>query len=378
MSQHRIHHFLKLMHDSGASDLHLSVGRPPNFRQHGTLEPIRYRTISPADFVELVRPIAPGRIWDEFQDSGDADFAHEVEGLARFRVNLSRQHRGASAVFRIIPTRLLTIEQLGLPSMLRKAAYLRSGLFLVTGPTGSGKSTTLAAIIHEVNLERPLHFITIEDPIEFVHENAKCLMSQREVGTHADSFEIALRAAIREDPDAVLVGEMRDRETIRLALDAAELGVLVFATLHTNSAARTVDRIVSVFPTEEQDGIRGSLAAVIKGVVSQQLVSRKAGGRTAAVEILLHTPALSALIREGKAHQIGGLIQTGRSMGMVSMEDALRTLVESEEVEPMAALEKAGDKEAFANWLRSRVHAAAPQAARPSARATQRPTQRPT
>ena len=354
MAVHRIDRFLKLMNDRGASDLHLSVGRPPIFRMHGGLEPIRYRTIGDNDWISLIKPIAPPSLWDRWETTGDVDFAYEVDGLARFRVNLSSQNRGAAAVFRIIPTRLLMIDQLGLPKQLHRVTKLVSGLFLVTGPTGSGKSTTLSSIIHEINVARPLHFITIEDPIEFVHTNQRCLMSQREVGTHSESFDVALRAAIREDPDAILVGEMRDLETVSLALDAAELGVLVFATLHTNSAARTVDRVISVFPADRQDGARGTLAAVIKGVVSQQLVPRTSGGRAAAVEILFHTPALSSLIREGKSHQITGLIQTGRSEGMVAMDDALRDLVERDVVEPAAALEKAIDKDIFAGWMLER------------------------
>lgn len=362
MNSRRIDRFLKLMNDRGASDLHMSVGRPPIFRLQGRLDPIRYRTIDDNDFVSFLKPITPPKLWRQFEESGDADFAYEVDDLARFRVNLSRQHRGRAAVFRMIPTKVLTLDVLGLPRQLHRVAKLRSGLFLVTGPTGSGKSTTLAGIIHEINRARPLHFITIEDPIEFVHSNQKCLMSQREVGTHSQSFDVALNAAIREDPDAILVGEMRDLETIRLALSAAELGVLVFATLHTNSAARTMDRIISVFPADEQDGARYTLAAVIKGVVSQQLLRRKTGGRAAAVEILFHTPALSSLIREGKTHQITGLIQTGRGVGMLSMDDALKALVEQGEVEQLDALDKAIDKDTFRKWLGSYMGTIPPEA----------------
>ncbi len=351
---HRIDRFLKLMNDRGASDLHLAVGRPPIFRMHGGLEPIRYRTIAEPDWHTLIKPIVPPSLWAKWESTGDIDFAYEVADLARFRVNLGRQHRGATAVFRIIPTKLLTIDQLGLPKQLHRVTRLVSGLFLVTGPTGSGKSTTLSAIIHEINVRRPLHFVTIEDPIEFVHPNAKSLMSQREIGTHSESFDVALRAAIREDPDAILVGEMRDLDTVRLALDAAELGVLVFATLHTNSAARTVDRIISTFPADQQAGARGTMAAVLKGVVSQQLIPKASGGRAAAVEILFHTPALSSLIREGKTHQITGLISTGKSLGMIAMDDALKSLVEQDLVTPQAALEKAIDKDIFHTWLLER------------------------
>jgi twitching motility protein PilT len=350
----RVDRFLRLMTDRGASDLHLSVGRPPMLRSSGRLEPVRYRTIDEADFTDLLSAVTPEDQWARYTESGDADFAYEVEGLARFRVNLSRQQRGGCAVFRIIPARIMSFELLGLPSALRRVTSLRSGLFLVTGPTGSGKSTTLAAIIREIHLARPLHFVTLEDPIEFVYERGAGLMSQREIGRHSESFEIALRAAIREDPDAILVGELRDAETIRLALEAAELGVLVFGTLHTNSAARTVDRILGVFPADQQDGARNTLAAVLRGVVAQQLVPRIGGGRVAAIEILFHLPALSSLIREGKTHQIPGLIQVGRKIGMVGMDDALKTLIERGQITPAAAIDKAIDKDALRTWLSGR------------------------
>jgi twitching motility protein PilT len=243
----KIDRFLRLMNDRSASDFHLTVGRPPMVRASGTMETIRYRMISEADFTELVQPVTPPSLWEAFVATGDVDYSYEIPGLSRYRVNLFRQQRGAGAVFRVIPTKIMTLEQLGLPDQVRRIASIRSGLVLVTGPTGSGKSTTLAAIIDLINETRSLHIITIEDPIEFVHPNKKCLIHQREIGTHAKSFAEALKAAGREDPDLILVGEMRDLDTIAMALSAAERGTLVFGTLHTNNAAKTMDRIISVF-----------------------------------------------------------------------------------------------------------------------------------
>jgi twitching motility protein PilT len=352
--QNRIDRFLKLMNDRGASDLHLSAGRPPIFRLSGRMEPIRYRTLDDDDFRGLIEPIAPPHLWTEFLARGDMDFAYEVPGLSRFRVNLFKQERGMGAVFRIIPTKLMTVAQLGLPDAIKKIVALRSGLVLVTGPTGSGKSTTLSAIINEMNATRKMHFVTIEDPIEFVHPNKLSLMTQREVGPHSRSFSTALRAAVREDPDAVLVGEMRDLETISMALSAAETGVLVFGTLHTNSAAKTLDRIINVFPADKQAGVRGTLASVTKAVVAQQLLRKKGGGRAAAVEILFSSPAMASMLRDGKTHQIGGLIKLGKKEGMVTMDDALRKLADADVIEPHAALEKAIDKDEMRKWLRER------------------------
>ncbi len=350
----RIDRFLKLMNDRGASDLHLSVGRPPIFRLSGRMDPIRYRILDDNDLTGLLQPITPPHLWAQYMKEGDTDFAYEVPGVARFRVNLYRQHRGMGGVFRIIPTKLMTIDQLGLPASVRKLTQLQGGLVLVTGPTGSGKSTTLSAIIHEMNMTRAMHFITIEDPIEFVHPNRKSLVSQREVGPHSKSFSSALRAAVREDPDCVLVGEMRDLETIEMALKAAETGLLVFGTLHTNSAAKTIDRIINVFPVEQQDGVRGVLAGVLKGILAQQLLRRIGGGRAAALEVLFGTSALSSLVREGKTHLIPGLITQGRSQGMLSMDESLRSLVVGGVIEPSAALEKALDKDEMRKWLLER------------------------
>jgi len=347
----KIDRFLKLMNDRGASDFHLTVGRPPMFRASGSMEPIRYRLLSENDFTEMLRPVTPARLWDEFVRTGDVDFSYEIPGVARYRVNLFRQQRGAGAVFRVIPTKIMTIDQLGLPDQVRHLAEMRSGLVLVTGPTGSGKSTTLAAIIDLINESRSLHIITIEDPIEFVHPNKKCLIHQREIGTHATSFAEALKAAGREDPDLILVGEMRDLETIQMALSAAERGTLVFGTLHTNNAAKTMDRIISVFPAGEQDGIRNVLGETIRAVVAQQLMPRIGGGRVAALEILFASPAVGNMIREGKTSQITSAIQTGSREGMIDMDSSIRKLFDEEKITARAAYDKAIDKEQFKNAL---------------------------
>ena len=347
-----IDRFLKLMKDRGASDLHLSVGRPPIFRASGRIEPIRFRVLDDTYYQELIRPITPPHLWREFAEGGDADFAYEVPGVARFRVNLFKQERGMGAVFRIIPTKILTLDQLGMPPAVRKIVGMQSGLVLVTGPTGSGKSTTLAGIIHEMNVTRAMHFVTIEDPIEFVHDNRMSLVSQREVGAHSKGFAPALRSAVREDPDCVLVGEMRDLETISMALAAAETGLLVFGTLHTNSASKTMDRVINVFPTNQQEGVRAVLAGVIKGILAQQLLRKKGGGRVAAIEVLFGTPAISSLIREGKTHQISGAIRQGKTLGMIAMDDSLKDLVRRDIIEPHAALEKALDKDEMRKWLK--------------------------
>jgi twitching motility protein PilT len=343
----KIDRFLRLMHDRGASDFHLTVGRPPMVRASGAIETIRYRMISEIDFAELLEPVTPSALWSSFVDGGDADFSYEIPGVSRYRVNLFRQQRGAGAVFRVIPTKIMTIEQLGLPEQVRRVANLRSGLVLVTGPTGSGKSTTLAAIIDQINESRSLHIITIEDPIEFVHPNKKCLIHQREIGTHAKSFAEALKAAGREDPDLILVGEMRDLDTISMALSAAERGTLVFGTLHTNNAAKTMDRIISVFPAAEQEGIRNVLGETIRAVVAQQLLPQVGGGRVAALEILFSSPAIGNMIREGKTSQITSAIQTGVREGMMDMDTSIRRLYEAKRITARAAYDKAIDKEQF-------------------------------
>jgi pilus retraction protein PilT len=351
MTMQKIDRFLKLMNDRGASDFHMTVGRPPMLRASGTIESIRYRTLSEADFTEMLKPVTPARLWDEYVQTGDIDYSYEIPGVARYRVNLFRQQRGGGAVFRVIPTKIMTLEQLGLPDQVRRIASIRSGLVLVTGPTGSGKSTTLAAIIDLINETRSLHIITIEDPIEFVHPNKKCLVHQREIGSHAKSFAEALKAAGREDPDVVLVGEMRDLETIAMALSAAERGTLVFGTLHTNNAAKTMDRIISVFPAPEQEGVRNVLGETIRGVVAQQLMPKVGGGRVAALEILFASPAIGNMIREGKTSQVTSAIQTGVKEGMVDMDTSIRRLFEAGKVTARAAYDKAIDKEQFKELL---------------------------
>jgi len=343
----KIDRFLKLMNDRGASDFHLTVGRPPMLRASGSMETIRYRTLSETDFIDMLRPITPERLWTDYVRSGDIDFSYEIPGVARYRVNLFRQQRGAGAVFRVIPTKIMTLDQLGLPEAVRKVASMRSGLVLVTGPTGSGKSTTLAAIIDLINETRSLHIITIEDPIEFVHPNKKCLIHQREIGSHAKSFAEALKAAGREDPDLILVGEMRDLETISMALSAAEKGTLVFGTLHTNNAAKTMDRVISVFPAGEQETIRNVLGETIRAVVAQQLMPKLGGGRVAALEILFASPAIGNMIREGKTSQITSSIQTGVREGMIDMDSSIRKLYNEKKVSGRAAYDKAIDKESF-------------------------------
>lgn len=345
--RNRIDFFLRMMMDRGASDLHLHVGNSPIFRQSGTMQPMRYRPLREPDWERLMRPITPDVVWKEFQRGGDGDFAYQIEGLARFRVNLMRQHRGAGAVFRVIPSNIMTLEQLGIPPQVARFAELNSGLVLVTGPTGSGKSTTLAAIIDLINRRKPFHIITIEDPIEFVHPPRRSLVHQREIGVHARSFPEALSAAVREDPDLILVGEMRDRVTMTLALEAAEKGMLVFGTLHTNSAAKTVDRVINAFPSAEQEQIRTILAASLRGVVSQQLCKKVGGGRVAAVEILFSSRAMSNLIREGKTHHIPSLMQTGTKDGMMSMDTSLMDLLNDGTITREDALEKAIDKKLF-------------------------------
>jgi len=346
-AMHRIDRFLKLLNDRGGSDFHLTVGRPPMLRVSGAMEKIRYRMVQEGDFREMMRPITPAARWEEFEATGDTDFAYEVPGLARFRVNLFRQRRGPGAVLRVIPSKIMTLEQLGLPDQIRRLAHVRGGLVIVTGPTGSGKSTTLAAIVDLINETHGHHIITIEDPIEFVHTNKKCLIHQREVGTHVDTFAEALQAAGREDPDVVLVGEMRDVETIALALSAAERGTIVFGTLHTNNAVKSVDRIIGVFPAGEQEGVRNLVGDVLRAAVAQQLLPKKEGGRVAAIEILFSSPAIGNMIREGKTGQIISAMQTGAKHGMIDMDSSILKLYEDGVVSLEAAYDKAIDKERF-------------------------------
>ncbi|MDP3238036.1 MAG: PilT/PilU family type 4a pilus ATPase [Myxococcales bacterium] len=350
----RIGRFLKLMKDWGASDLHLSVGRPPLFRVDGVISEVRYRNLSDGDFRTLIEPITPPHLWNQYERTGDVDFAYDLPGVSRYRVNLFRQQRGMAAVFRNLSASLVSIDRLNLPEQVHRFVDMRAGLVLVTGPTGSGKSTTLAAIINEMNVKRPLHFITIEDPVEFVHENKKSVVSQREVGTHAEGFAPALKAAMRENPDVILVGEMRDLETIDAALAAAETGTLVFGTLHTNSAAKTIDRLISAFPSDRQPGVRNTLSSVLRGVLAQQLLRKKVGGRIAAVEVMFSNFAVSSMIREGKTHQIGGAIAQGKKDGMIAMDETLKSFVEDDVVDGHDALDKAIDKDWFRAFLKEK------------------------
>jgi twitching motility protein PilT len=347
----RIDRFLSVLPKRNGSDLHLSVGAPPILRIDGDLERIRYRTLTEGDFYNLVGPIAPPRIWTQYGESGDVDFAYQMGADARFRVNLFRQERGSAAVFRLIPARVPTVEELALPLAVAELASERRGLILVTGPTGSGKSTTLAAILDRVNRRLSRHVVTIEDPIEFVHANDRSIFTQREIGPDVPSFAEGVKAAIREDPDCLLVGEMRDLETMRMALTAAETGLLVFATLHTNSAAKAVDRIIDAFPANEQEQVRIVLAETLRAVVAQQLLKKTAGGRIPTFEILLGSSALSNAIREGKTAQINNQIATGRSRGMMSMDQSLLDLVRAGHITGDSALERAFDRETFRSSL---------------------------
>jgi twitching motility protein PilT len=336
---------LRRMVAEGASDLHLSAGHPPWWRRGGDLQPVPDAPpLGHASVLELLRPVMDPRSRDAFEAEHDADFAHAVEGLARFRVNLFRDHRGVSAVLRQIPSKILTFEQLGLPPALARFCEAPKGLVLVTGPTGSGKSTTLAAMIDVINRSRPAHILTMEDPIEFVHASQRALVNQREIGTHTRSFSRALKAALREDPDVVLVGELRDRETVQLALETANTGHLVFATLHTNTAASTIDRIVDLFPADQHGAVRSSLAETLRGVVCQTLCRRMGGGRVAALEVLVGTPAVANLVRDGKTFQIPSLMQTGRGLGMQLLNDELARLVQERRIDADEALSRAVDK----------------------------------
>jgi len=335
--------------EHGGSDLHLAAGMEPRVRVDGLLDPVAgWPVLTDAALLDLLRPVTAERHWREYETCGDLDFALGVPGVARFRANFLRQQQGAAAVFRVIPERIHSLEELGLPPAVGTLADLRSGLVLVTGATGSGKSTTLAAIIHRINQTYAKHIVTIEDPVEFVHHDAQSVFSQREVGTDTDSFAAALRAAIREDADVVLVGEMRDLETISLALKAAEMGLLVFGTLHTNSAAKTIDRLIDAFPADEQGQARLSLSESLVAVVAQLLLPRADGnGRVAATEILLKTSALPNVIREGNLPMIVNIIQGGRGLGMQSLDDSLLHLVEQQVVSREDAYLKAQEKSRF-------------------------------
>jgi len=344
--------FFKMMNEMGASDLHLSSGNQPIVRLHGDLERVKYKVLQHDELKKLLYEITPEAKVKEFEETGDVDFAYEVPNMARYRVNFFNQARGCAAVFREIPSEILTVEQLALPPLLKSLAMLPKGLVLVTGPTGSGKSTTLAAIIDYANKMRKQHVLTIEDPIEFVHKPQQCLINQRELGRDTKSFAAAIRGALREDPDIILVGEMRDLETIQLAIEAAETGHLVFSTLHTISAAKTVDRIIEVFPGDLQEQIRAGLSESLRAVISQTLFKRvDKKGRCAALEILIGIPAVRNLIRENKTFQINSVMETGKKYGMQTLDDEIARLLSQGWIGPNEAYEKCIDKARFKQYL---------------------------
>ena len=344
---------LRTLVSSGASDLHLRVSEPPILRKHGEMERLENEgKLTNEEIETLLFAIMPDRNKKEFAEHSDTDYAYEIEGIARFRANALKDRKGMAAVFRVIPSTIVTADQLGVSKEVQNLCYLTKGLVLVTGPTGSGKSTTLCALVDLVNRSRSDHVITIEDPIEFVHENKSCILTQRQVGVHTDSFKSALRAALREDPDIILVGELRDLETVAIAIETAETGHLVFGTLHTTTAASTIDRLIDQFPADRQEQVRTMLSESLKGVVSQVLCKKIGGGRVAAREILLVTPAVSNLIREGKTYQIPSIMQTSKRLGMITMNDTLFDLVSTKQVEPKEAYMKSVDKGSFINKLR--------------------------
>jgi len=349
----KIDAFFKLMNEQGASDLHLIAGLQPVIRIRGEMERIKYDPLDNDELRAMLYEITPEHKIKQFEETGDIDFAYEVPGLARYRANYFQQKYGVGAVFREIPSKILTGDALGLPPVITKLASLPRGLVLVTGPTGCGKSTTLAAIIDEANRTRKDHIITIEDPIEFVHESKSCIINHREVGIHTKSFSAALRGALREDPDIILVGEMRDLETISLAVEAASTGHLVFGTLHTTSAPKTIDRIIEVFPASEQMQIRSTLADGIRAIIGQVLFRRiDKPGRCVALEILIATPAARNLIRESKTFQIPSVIQTGKKYGMQLLDDSIMDLLNKGWISSDEAYTKANDKTKFRPFLK--------------------------
>ncbi|MFI5182371.1 MAG: type IV pilus twitching motility protein PilT [Thermoanaerobaculia bacterium] len=355
----RIDALLRLVVSKKASDLHLAVGRTPMIRLDGDLEKLKWRVLTEEEFESFVVPITPQRLYDEWKKTGDTDFAYSLGNVARFRVNLFRQELGSSAVLRLIPPRVLTLEDLGLPSIVSSIARIPRGLVLITGPTGSGKSTTVAALIDWINRNHARHIVTIEDPVEFIHSPQKSMISHRELGFDTPTFAGALKAALREDPDVVLVGELRDLETMSLALQAAETGLLVFGTLHTSAGSKAVDRLVDSFPAAEQEQARTVLAEVLRAVVAQVLLRRKGGGRVPAFEVLRWSPALANSIREGKTAMITTLIQTGRSAGMVSLDQSIADLVVEDVVSFDEAFEKSLDKDGFKTLVEKRRGGAA-------------------
>ncbi len=344
--------FLKVIVEQGGSDLHIGEGQPPKMRKHGDVAPIREQTLARDETMSMLREVCGDRNWVIFEERGDLDFAYEMDAASRFRCNYLKQTHGYGAVFRLIPTKIASLEQLGIPPVAKEFAHLRGGLVLVTGPTGSGKSTTLAALMDYINENFSRHIVTIEEPIEFVHDNKRSIITQREIPGDSESFPVALKAALREDADIVLVGEMRDLETVSLALTAAETGLLVFGTLHTNNARKTVDRMVDVFPAPKQPQARAMLANSLRGVLAQLLLKKADGsGRVAVNEILIANAAVSAIIREGATQKLQDVIVSGKGQGMQFMDDAIFALLKSETVTAHEAFMKAIDKNRFKEFL---------------------------
>ncbi len=350
----RLGALLKDLVKSDSSDLHLRVGEPPVFRTEGEIHRHGTTPFTADQLALTLLSIMPERNRAEWKETGDSDFAYEIAGLARFRVNAARDRKGPVAVFRVIPAKVVTVEDLGIGKEIQQLCFLNKGLVLVSGPTGSGKSTTLGALTDLMNRERNDHIVTIEDPIEFVHENKRCLITQRQVHLHTESFKTALRAALREDPNIVLVGEMRDLETVAIAIETAETGHLVFGTLHTTTAAQTVDRIIDQFPADRQPQIRVMLSESLRGVICQTLCKKIGGGRVAAREVMLSTPAVANLIREAKTFQIPSIIQTSRKIGMITLNDALLDLVERKQIEPDEAYARSVEKPTMASSLKAK------------------------
>ena len=349
-----INGFLRQMLDNGGSDLHLSINFPPKARFHGNIEPLNDEILTPEFMEELMEEIClPKKRWEVFMEKHDLDFAHEIPGLARFRCNFFYNYHGMACVLRQIPSKILTLEELHLPEVLKNICEYKSGLVLVTGPTGSGKSTTLAAMIDYINTYTSKHIITIEDPIEFVHQNKNCTIVHREIGIHSHSFPEALRGVMRSDPDIVLIGEMRDNETMRLGLTCASMGMLVFATLHTNNAPQTIDRIIDAFPSDEQAQIRTMLAECLQAIVSQLLCRKLGGGRVAVHEVLLHTDGLPNTIRQGQISNIRTIIDAGVGMGMVAMDNSIQREFDAGNISAEEAYMKASDKGRFLGVLQA-------------------------
>ena len=346
-----INDFLQSMHMRKGSDLHVIAGDPPRMRVHGTLITLANQVLDPEELQGELLAIMPQQSVDHFHEHDSADFAHNIPDVARFRVNVFRHLNGVGAVFRGIPSTALTLKDLKMPRAIDTISTANQGLILVTGKTGSGKSTTLAAIIDAINDRMKGHILTIEDPIEFVHQRKSCLISQREIGHHSPSFADALHSALREDPDAILVGELRDLETMSIAMTAAEMGILVMGTLHTNGAAPTIDRIVNIFPADKQDHVRNMLSTSLRGIVSQQLCRTADGnGRVAALEIMINTPAVANLIRQGKIEQMETVMQSGASDGMCTMDGSLKRLMDSGKITGQEAYMQAFDKKKFEEY----------------------------